>query len=333
MSLKGSLSHIHKALYAFYAGTTCMLLLIITGLWSPQVYADGIIIKVTSNPRPSLPGKPYPYKTYYACYSAYTGEPINCEFTHKINGVKTPVSDSINNGGHFHYTNRPLSLNYQQLQHPGDSDPTPYGVAGFTSSSSTQVYGIVEHVLPEVSGILDGEATLTLPPRWYCIGGCYTYNSWRYEKTYDIGIRDLATLPANPSIYQKIRTLPDNDHPNAVAFNGTQFALQLLPIVAQDYYVLSGRILSINDMSLPKGGVFDDNENWGPPHQTHREGKDADINQGGVACYLDQDLRTVVDQLLSRITTPSGNIRSPLLCESCAGGTLCRKHIDLESLL
>jgi len=165
-----------------------------------------------------------------------------------------PETDPANNGGHFHYKDRPISLNNQPLQHSGDHDPTPFGVYGFTSLVSTQKFGIVEHGMPEISGRLDVDVTLTLPYPWYCTGGCYTDNSWRYEYTYDIGIQDLLTLPDLPSKYSKVRTTPDTDHPNSVAFTGTQFTLQLLPIVAEDYYVLSGRRLSVNDMSLPKGG-------------------------------------------------------------------------------
>lgn len=190
--------------------------------------------------------------------------------------------------------------------------------------------------MPEVSGNLTVEATLVLPPYWYCVSSCYTFNSWRFDDTYDIGIRNLATLP-NPSTgdaYIKVRT-QDPNHPGSVAFTGTAFARQMLPLIAQNYYVLSGRQLSVNDMSLVKGGLFDidvPNRAWRDPHSSHRQGQDADINQGGIGCDQDRDLRTAVDQLLSKVKTPSRNLRSALLCESCADGSLCRKHIDLESL-
>jgi hypothetical protein len=36
-------------------------------------------------------------------------------------------------------------------------------------------------------------------------------------------------------------------------------------------------ILAYNDMSLPFGGLFDINGNWRNPHQTHREGRNCDI--------------------------------------------------------
>jgi hypothetical protein len=108
----------------------------------------------------------------------------------------------------------------------------------------------------------------------------------------------------------------------------------MLPLIAENYFVLSRRLLSINDMSLIKGGLFDIMINtppWKPPHSSHREGKDADINQDGVGCDQDRDLRTAADQLLNKVKMPSGNLRSALFCEPCQSTrTDCRKHIDFE---
>ena len=43
------------------------------------------------------------------------------------------------------------------------------------------------------------------------------------------------------------------------------------------YFDEYGEKVGINDMSLPRGGLFDLNGDWITPHQTHREGKNADI--------------------------------------------------------
>lgn len=56
-------------------------------------------------------------------------------------------------------------------------------------------------------------------------------------------------------------------------------------------------------MSLPLGGVFDVLDNWTMPHQTHRDGDDADINRPFVngtrlGCSMDMDLRQAVDMVL-----------------------------------
>jgi hypothetical protein len=60
---------------------------------------------------------------------------------------------------------------------------------------------------------------------------------------------------------------------------GTAETLYMLTYIA-GYYRAStgGRKLSVNDLSLPYGGLFDLNSNWAPKHDTHRDGKDADIN-------------------------------------------------------
>lgn len=94
--------------------------------WSPEVRAAGVIIPVTVKPYPSLPGGPWIFTWYYGCYSIHDGRPINCSFTHKVIGLKTPHSDPNNNGGHFHFANRPLSLQNKPLQHDGDLDPDPW---------------------------------------------------------------------------------------------------------------------------------------------------------------------------------------------------------------
>jgi hypothetical protein len=297
----------------------------------PSAGAQGIIHHFTISLSPSLPGGARNLITYFGCFEFGTGRPVNCSFTHIVTGIKPPTTDPDNNGGHSHNTNRPLSLDYKPLEHVGDIDPTPFGVAGYTASGASG-YGRVVHVVPEVSGNLAVLSVIVLPRNWYCLGGCFTANSWRYEDTYDVGIRDLAELP-NPdaeAAYTKLRKSDDN-HLDAVAFTGSSLALQILPLIGENYWILSGRQLSVNDMSLIKGGLFDIKATWALPHSGHREGKDADINQDGVGCDQDRDLRIAVDQLLSWVETSSGALRSALYCEPCDGGTNCRKHIDFES--
>ncbi len=146
-------------------------------LQGSQARADGIIHQFTAKPLPTLPGKTWTFTTYYGCYSYFSGTPLNCSFTQKINGLKKPESDPDNNGGHFHFTNRPLSFNNKPLQHDGDLDPSAFGVAGFTSLDPSQRWGKVVHEMPEVSGNLAGESTLVLPRYWFCVSGCFTFNS------------------------------------------------------------------------------------------------------------------------------------------------------------
>jgi hypothetical protein len=297
------------------------------------VGAQGFVHQFTARVTPSLPGNARNFISLYGCFAIGTGRPVNCSFSHVVIGIKPSTGDPDNNGGHFHTADRPLSLDSKPLEHVGDTDPTPYGVAGFTASGVSG-WGRVVHAIPEVSGNLALQSVVVLPPNWICVSGCFTANSRRYEYTYDVGIRDLAELPnldEEDAVYAKVRFFPDPNHPDPVAFTGSALTLQMLPLVAENYWILSGRRLSVNDMSLIKGGLFDINATWVPPHSSHREGKDADINQGGVGCDQDLELRIAVDQLLSQVETSSSALRSALLCEPCRNGTNCRKHIDFES--
>lgn len=225
-----------------------------------------------------------------------------------------------------------MVLNNAPLELVGDLNPAPLVVEGFTSPNSVQPYAVVSHDLPIASGNISAEAHVQLPFLWVCVAGCYTRTSWFYDRTIDIGVRNLAVLPNNQNLYLKVRG-EDAFHLDEVAFYGAAITLQMLPLVAQDYLLLSGITLSANDMSLPKGGLFDIRGDWDTPHSSHREGRDADINRGVFDCFEDLELRTAVDQLLRRVTQSNGTTRSALLCEPCGRGPnapLCRKHIDFE---
>ena len=39
--------------------------------------------------------------------------------------------------------------------------------------------------------------------------------------------------------------------------------------------------IAVNDMSLPKGGTFDINRNWRPPHRSHSRGTAVDVRANG----------------------------------------------------
>jgi hypothetical protein len=178
--------------------------------------------------------------------------------------------------------------------------------------------------MPEVSGKILTDAILVAPRGWYCVSGCYTYNSWRDQITYDVGIKALQPL-SDGSSYSKVRKA-EAAHPDPVGWYGTALSVQMLPLIAENYFVLSGRRLSVNDMSLPRGGLFDIYGNWSKPHGSHREGKDADINRDGVTCSEDYELRLAVDQLLKKLRRTDGT-RTALLCELSNSD---RKHIDFE---
>ncbi|MBI5213592.1 MAG: penicillin-insensitive murein endopeptidase [Nitrospirae bacterium] len=52
--------------------------------------------------------------------------------------------------------------------------------------------------------------------------------------------------------------------------------------LGQYWYEECGTPLVISDMSLPKGGLLDVNQDWSTPHKTHRRGTDIDISAKSV---------------------------------------------------
>jgi hypothetical protein len=59
---------------------------------------------------------------------------------------------------------------------------------------------------------------------------------------------------------------------------GTTTLVSKLKALADSVYNDKKCFIRINDMSLPSGGPFDIANNWDTPHQTHREGVSADID-------------------------------------------------------
>lgn len=152
------------------------------------------------------------------------------------------------------------------------------------------------------------------------------------------GLTVLPDMPTGP--YRKVRTKPEDDnHKDAVAFNGTGDTRIFLSAIADTYQLLTvrperraGLKLSVNDMSLPAGGYFDLNKDWrgDKEHMFHRTGNSADINRDKVDCKDNKDLRAAVAMTMP-ITSRSPIARrsqpTRLLCES--GG---RIHIDFDQV-
>jgi len=88
-------------------------------------------------------------------------------------------------------------------------------------------------------------------------------------------IKDLEQLTASDEWTRIGNTLA---HPDA--WWGTHGTIVSLMDIARAFLSVTGRLLEINDISLERGGLLDVNgnpKNWSPPHNTHRNGKYADI--------------------------------------------------------
>ncbi len=97
-------------------------------------------------------------------------------------------------------------------------------------------------------------------------------------------------------------------------FFATPRAHDITEVIARDYYVESPRetgeqdSLKITSISLRYGGLKDNNNDWRPPHRTHRLGTDVDVNGWDP---LDAELHKVLIKLGQR-----------------AGSRLCEPHGD-----
>ena len=277
---------------------------------------------------PSSPGKVSKFVTYYVCAGIYTGTTYTCPFSHYVTGVKLPDTVIFNNGGHFApHAPRFLSKDRLPLTTTAeDTDSSDYGVKGFTKSIF--FIGVnwitVTHPVPENSGSIVGNSSVNV---------IYEFND-----TYDVIYRGL-TREKLPKIgVDHIVARGDtNEHPQGT--HGKQAVIDQLLQIAKDYHDFTGRKLSINDISLPDGGLFDVAFTYTnvEGHSSHRTGEDVDINPtdgGGIrkGCYRADVLWALVE------AASSDTYNSRLYCENDSGGfdtdprdpTFIKHHIQFR---
>jgi hypothetical protein len=78
--------------------------------------------------------------------------------------------------------------------------------------------------------------------------------------------------------------------------------------VADDYYARYGASLAFNDMSLARGGLFDINGDWKPPHKMHDKGTNVDIRANGKPNSIPPRGSAEARWLVSRITQIVGKV-------------------------
>ncbi|MGD9598903.1 MAG: hypothetical protein AB7G76_08635 [Steroidobacteraceae bacterium] len=280
---------------------------------------------VSARPSPASPAGYSAITAVLGCYSVFTGDFANCAFTYKVVGLAYPESDPGNNGGHVGHTGvRPLVLADSRnpggaVLYPRDADSSPLRVSGQTQEVPPFQQAVLRHPAPQVSGRLAVDMTITAPPGQFF---CFLDPAGRTLLTYaviDVGIPGLEPLPPTGTDYQVIRG-GVAEHPDGT--NGTSGTLRKLLEIAGYYHSAEGSKLSVNDLSLPAGGLFDINSNWQPPHDTHRDGLDSDINRQNVDgsfsyCEDDVSLAWAVQK------SANGRARPYLYCEKHGF-----KHID-----
>lgn len=277
--------------------------------------------------------------TSIGCVDASNGNLIDCAFDIRINGLVQPDTAVINNGGHSPSTHKGT--------HPvGDLQeifPTTGAKTQRITGQTSYSYVNVVHEMPEVSGKIETILNLYAPPGWKAFpqtacDASLTY--YCFNTTVDVGVvADLLPLPdpkSNPSAsYSYIRVRKSMGHPDDVAYSGTINTLFFLNNIAIAYKK-KGYTLSVNDMSLPRGGLFDVDADYLTPHSTHRTGQSADINQDINGDCLQNDLlRRAVDQEMPiEIGSPFANAKryfpSRFLCETGNNNNI---HLDFDGMV
>lgn len=256
---------------------------------------------------------------------------------------------------------QPLSGQLPLTFDPPDTDPEKFGVAG-EMPANRWVY--IRYEVPDNAGFFYWQARMAPPPCFFLpqlcgfVGkGAQDDGTKIWDGAIEVSYRDLRQLPDMPALYRKIRNGPggvgtDQRHVDDVAFAGDQSALEAMQLIAQEYKTDTGNLLRPNDMSLPHGGLFDIVGTWKFSHETHRFGRDIDINRqpvvflpgGGestpdIDCEDDRDFIEAVNKVLVpersvniNVPVPGGGTQiqtyqTAVLCES--GGN---KHIDVTQL-
>jgi len=204
-------------------------------------------------------------------------------------------------------------------------NPT-YAGHNHTSNIPQYTYSANGAALPNVS---EQTKPYNTPAYWYLktpefstrsdetlqyVSGC----TGTYSDIVDIMVDGLMLLPpANQDsmhggvvYYDLVNNPPYSDY-HPINHFGQPQTVDLLKQIAWNYYFEFSNAplfpkLSINDMSLRWGGLFDINANWKPDHKTHRYGRQADLR------------RRIVDSQNNEILMPA-NQQKRLIEIACKG--------------
>lgn len=311
---------------------TILCFLIILEVGNAWAYHPSSEFKIRPTTVTSNINKITSFNRRVACYAGdrENNRGLNCLHTYQIKGLKSPIDNVENNGGHSHnFGTRPLiyptgsSLIYEGL----DIDPDPLTVKTYTEKRLGSDALPIIYQMPEVAGKVDVESIVKLPYNWVCLRHCYTDDSWRYAYTADIGSEEeFKKLPENPEIYIRCpytstsagcntdSASDDRSHPDM--FRGKPEFVNRLIVFASYYQnstALMGteHVLRFTDMSLPRGGLFDiitgSTMPWTPPHVSHRTGEDADVSFNAVS--TNGNFVMVDQQLINQAVSFSGQSR------------------------
>jgi len=208
-------------------------------------------------------------------------------------GIQLTPKFVLGTGGHDHLNPPPpLNLPGSIAFAGGDSLTGPNGQAGFTYTAP-EFSGQVQLTAVATNGgvtALDRDTVLVRVPGLEFLGA----NSPFYELVGAPQYNDTTNDPCRPE--DSFTSQHSFGHHGTPAFNAEIRAL------AESFFTGNDSTkLRINDISLIHGGVFDTGNDWDPPHEEHRIGRQGDIaintiNKQG-ECVEDTDAQQVQQEI------------------------------------
>jgi len=207
-------------------------------------------------------------------------------------GIQLTPQFVLGTGGHDHLNPPPLNLLGSIAFAGGDSLSGSNGQAGFTYTAP-EFSGQLQLTASATNGgvtALDRDTVLVRVPGLEFLGA----NSPFYELVGAPQYNDTTNDPCRPE--GSITSQHSFGHYGTPAFNAEIRAL------AESFFTGNDSTkLRINDISLIHGGVFDTGNDWDPPHEEHRIGRQGDIaintiNKQG-ECVEDTDAQQVQQEI------------------------------------
>ena len=230
------------------------------------------------------------------------------------------------------------------------------------NTNATQA--VVDYSVPELGGLIAVQVDSIAINGYHCAIYCFDHLTTRTIFTFRVGTWQSATtqtklfqLPAdggdyvivvNPSTGHRDLTAgdPDDDF-----FDGEQtLGDNLDPNVMPWFYAFAGLYhndhtapnsdseahrLSVNDASLPLGGLYDVKQTWNPPHRGHRDGWAIDLNKadasgsGSLPCDFNDTVIMEAQEVMAGIDPDNSNWEA-LVCEFNNNENY---HLNLQSPL
>ncbi|MEO0124193.1 MAG: hypothetical protein ABIL69_09375 [candidate division WOR-3 bacterium] len=196
-----------------------------------------------------------------------------------VNLATTRVSVSVKNRAGIPIRNFPVRLDARSVRYSGGH-----------AHNSNRPCGVFPNNQPMITGVTDDYGLFEPNYRAEKFGGkdsIFAYSNMPNVETGDsvelqVMVKDLGLLEIFAGEWY-IKTGGTEYHhghpgwPDDHNHFGTSYTNACIMLIGADYKDSTGYRLRINDMSLPRGGLFDINGNWQPPHSTHRLGRNVDV--------------------------------------------------------